>query len=186
MRSPAQGYTRLLRADVRVSPLASLVRPALVTAVIGTAAAISATDHVTLPLVISLTVCWSVAVGIQLIAALFVIIKPARHTLGLPRALDLFFVGHAPWSLWLLAFAAWAALVPPVGRTVTRILVTGVIPAVWTAAIIVAFFRTALGLSRREAVRRTLLHQVATWAVFIVIYGMATQLLPRLLRMLYS
>src|SRR5262245_57745018 len=61
------------------------------------------------------------------------------------HALDLWFAGHLPYSLWLLiAFACMGAA----ANGPLRLLITSaIIPAVWTACIVAAFCRVVLGTS---------------------------------------
>src|SRR3954469_19312259 len=105
--SPRETYARLARERGRIGPLAALRRPALVAVVVGAATAIGATRHITPFLLLSTTACWMFVVLLQLAVALPLVAGPARRTVGPPRATDLFYASHGPWSLWLLVAAAW-------------------------------------------------------------------------------
>ena len=107
MVSPGATYASLARVSGRVTPLTAIRRPLVVTLVLGVSAAIGATNHVTPALLLSTTLCWIFVVALQTAIALVLIAGPARRTVGLARALDLYFAGHAPWSRWMLAVAAW-------------------------------------------------------------------------------
>ena len=160
--------------------LTALRRPLLVAIVLGVSTAISATGRVTPSLVLSTTLCWSFVVVLQAVIAIALIAAPARRTVGLPRALDLFFAGHAPWSLWMLAAAAWAP--SPIGRPLTPLLVggrradpahashrQGVLPGKswkWIRA-------TPLPGPRRS--RRF------SWGAFVALFGTAVAFAPRIL-----
>src|SRR5260370_2794711 len=111
-----------------VTGWATLRRPLLVTAVLGVSAAMGGTGHVTPALVLSTTLCWSFVVALQAAIALALVAGPARRTVGLARAIDLYFAGHAPWSLWMLATVAWAP--SPVGRPFPPLLVPPALPLV--------------------------------------------------------
>ena len=90
---------------------------------------------------------WS---ALQIAIALSLIAAPSRRTVGLPRALDLFFASHAPWSLWFLAAAAWG--MSPLGCWSTPLLFLALAPIVLTPRMIAAFFREVLELDPRHAI----------------------------------
>lgn len=179
MLSPRDTYASLARVPGRVTLLTALRRPLLVAIVLGVSAAMGATGHVTPALLLSTTLCWSFVVALQIGIALPLIAGPARQTVGLARALDLYFAGHAPWSLWMLATVAWAP--SPVGRPLTPVLVAAVVPLLLTPRIVSAFFREVLEMDPRHAVARTAAQQVMTWVTFVVLYGTAVQLVPQVL-----
>ena len=179
---PSATYAALAASPVRVGPLAMFRRPALVAVVLGCAVAMAGTRHVTPPLVGSTTACWTVLIATQVMIALVVFAGPASRTVGVARALDLFFASHVPWSLWMLAVAAWAPV--PGVRAFTPVLVTALAPMVLTPRMIAAFCREVLGMDRREAIRRTTIHQVVTWGLFLVVYGWAVALWPRIVQWL--
>jgi len=181
MVSPRPAYARLARRPSPVGPITALRRPLLAAVVLGTSIAIAATRHVTPALVLSTMLAWAFVVAIQIGLALLLIATPARRTVGVPRALDLFFASHAPWSLWLLAVACVPA---PLGRPMTPLLVLTLIPLVLTPRIIAAFFREVLELAPRQAFIRTAAHQALTWGLFVGLYGAAVAIRPRVVEWL--
>ena len=181
MVAPARTYALLARQPAPVGPITAFRRPLLAVIVLGISMAISTTGHVTPLLVLSTTVAWSFIVVLQVAIALVLMAPLARRTVGLPRALDLFFAGHAPWSFFFLTAAVLPA---PLGRSTAPLLLLTVIPAALTARIIVAFFREVLQLDRRRAWRRTAVHQAITWAAFLFLYGSAVALRPRIVGLL--
>lgn len=160
----------------------ALRQPALAAMVLGVSIAISATGHVSPALVLSTTLCWSFAVVLQAAAALLLIASPARDTVGRVRAFDLFFAGHAPWSLWLLAVAAWAPSTPD--RSLAPIVASAIVPVALTVRIVYAFFVEVLQLQPREALLRTAAHQAVIWITVAVLFGTAVQIVPRALEWL--
>ena len=169
LRAPMRAYARLVEDSL--SSWRSLGgRLALVAVVIGCSVAISSTGHVTVPLVLTTIVCWSPVVLLQLAIALFVVGRPASRTTGLARGLDLFFMAHVPWSLWILAFAALVLSADPVGLRVRAIEVTAIVPLAWTARLVYAYHVQVLRADGLTALRRTLLHQALTWGVAAVIF----------------
>lgn len=179
--APRATYAALARLPSPGHGVTAFRRPLLVAAVLGASFAIAATRHVTPALVLSTTVCWSFVVALQIAIALTLIAGPSRRTVGPARALDLFFASHAPWSLWILAAAAWAP--SPLGRPMTP-LATAILPAVLTPRMIAAFFREVLELDARHAIVRTTAHQAITWGLLIALYGWSVALWPRILQWL--
>jgi hypothetical protein len=177
--SPRVTYARLARERQRIGPLIALRRPALVTAVIGAATAIGATRHITPLLLLSTTACWMFVVLLQLAVALPLVARPAQRTVGVPRAIDLFFASHAPWSLWLLAAAAWGPT--QIGRPLLPLLILALLPVLMTPRMVAAFFREVLELDPREAVLRTMVQQAATWGIPLSLFAVAVSLWPRIL-----
>ena len=180
--SPRDTYARLARTRSRGGVLAALRRPALVAVVIGAAIALGATGHVTPRLLLSTTVCWALVVVLQISIAVALIAGPSRRTVGLSRALDLFFASHAPWSLWLLAAAAYSPSV--LGRPLTPLLLSAVVPLALTVRMIAAYFREVLELDPRNAHVRTAVQQAATWGIPLVLYGTAVAFWPRFLEVI--
>ena len=177
MVAPARTYAVLARQPSPVGPLTALRRPVLAAAVIGVSLAIAATRHVTPSLVLGTTMAWAFVVVLQIAIALLLIAAPSRRTIGVPRALDLFFASHAPWSLWVLAVVALPA---PLGRPVIPLLLLAVVPLVMTNRAIAAFFREVLQYGARRAVAHTAIHQALTWGTFGVLYGYVVALHPRI------
>jgi hypothetical protein len=177
--SPARTYALLARQPSPVGPFTALRRPLLVALVLGASIAMGATRHITPALFFSVTLCWTFVIGLQIAIAVMMIAGPSRRTVGLPRALDLFFASHAPWSLWLLA----AASVPDPFAGL-HLLLLAIVPMVFTGRMILAFFREVLRLDRRHAIGRTAVHQAITWGLFVLLYGSAVALHPRILHWL--
>jgi len=180
--APRETYALLVRAAVRpASMLSAARRPLLVALVLGVSTAIAATRSVTPALVASTTLAWSYVVIAQLAIAVPLIAGPARRTVGLARAIDLFFAGHAPWSLFMLLAAAWGFL--PGGSPAWPLAAAALIPCVLTARIVGAFFLEVLALDARAARRRTVLQQAVTWTVFVSVNWAASAFTPRLIQL---
>lgn len=177
--SPRETYARLARAPRQGTILTALRRPLLIAIVLGVSTAMSATGRVTPSLVLSTTLCWSFVVVLQAVIALALIAAPARRTVGLARALDLFFAGHAPWSLWMLAAAAWAP--SPIGLPLTPVVVAAGVPILLTPRIVKVFFQEVLEMDPRDAFARAALQQAISWGVALALFGTAVALVPRIL-----
>ena len=140
-----------------------LRRPLIVVLTIGTAVPIMAVQRITLGLLVSSAVSFSFVVAIQMAVGAAIITTAASPRVSLPRALDLWFAGHVPYSLWLLAVAAAFAAMP--AASMDLLIALAIIPAIWTAVIVAAFCRRVLGTSRRGARWRATIHFLAIWAV---------------------
>jgi hypothetical protein len=152
--APRATYRRLIAQNRPISWWRALARPSLVLLLIAVVVPMMATDQITAGLVLASAAAWSAVVAIQIaIAAIFV--APARGV-GFWRAMDLWFAGHVPYSLWilLLPFLTNGTALPPhdvIG-------VSLIAPLLWTGVIIVAFFRTVFRMNAWAARRRALLH----------------------------
>ncbi|HEX6463480.1 MAG TPA: hypothetical protein VFZ98_03460 [Vicinamibacterales bacterium] len=179
---PDATYAALAARPMSIGAIRALRRPVLVAVVLGTSMALSSTRHATPALVLSTTLLWSAVVVAQVVIALAVIGTTQLEAVGRPRALDLFFASHAPWSLWLLAAAAWAP--SALGRPGMPVWITAVAAIALTPRMIAAFFRQVLKMDRHRAAMRTLVHQTLTWGLFVAFYGAAVALWPRILHLL--
>ncbi len=181
MISPARAYARYVRADGDNSLLTGARRPLFVALVQGVAISMAATESVAAPVVASATACWAVAVAVQVGAALLLIRTAPAPRVGANGALDLFFLGHAPWSLWLLVSAGGMVLASSVGLLRWLALATMIVPAALTPRIVAAFDQAVLGSTRRAAVRRTILHQGLIWTTLFVYIAGGIALWPRVI-----
>lgn len=141
----------------------------------------TATHRATFGLVLSVGVCWAFATVIQTVAAAAVIAVFPGRVVSVARALDLFFLSAGPWSLWLLAFAAWAGFPADHSAIPLAALATAPIPIVWTTVIVRAFCRSVLNASARGALTTALIHQAMIWSVAAVYVSTVVQAWPRLL-----
>jgi hypothetical protein len=152
--APSATYRQLIAQNSPTRWWRALARPALVLVLIAVVVPMMATSQITARLVLTSAAAWSPVVVIQMaIAAIFV--APARGV-GFWRAIDLWFAGHVPYSLWilLLPFLTGSSALPP--HDVMG--VSMVAPLVWTSVITSAFFRTVLGMHPWAARRRAALH----------------------------
>jgi len=182
MLSPRAAYAALVDEGAHVSLVGALRRPALAALVMGVSIAVAATGRVTPALVLATTITWSYIVLLQLAIALPVLAPRARRTVGVARAVDLFFAGHAPWSLVALAAAAWSP--SPIGPPAWPLLMLIVGAMVLTPRIVCAFFLEVLRYDVPSARRMTIIHQATTWTVFVAIFWSVNVLTPRVLALL--
>ena len=91
--------------------------------------------------------------------------------MSLPRALDLWFAGHVPYSLWLLVAAAAIAVMPAAG--LDGLIAVAIIPSAWTAVIVAAFCRHVLGTSNAGARGRATAHFLAMWLIALELVALS-------------
>jgi hypothetical protein len=164
--SPSHAYRRLLAADEGTTWRRALERPVLVALLVGVSVAIASTGRVSPALLLSTTLSWSWVVLVQMaIAVVMARPLPAGRAVSAVRAVELWFSGHVPWTLWLLAIAPLLRLVPDLD--VQPLLVSMLLPMAWTVPIAVAFSRIVLGRSGVESWARALVHQAAI--VFVIL-----------------
>jgi hypothetical protein len=161
--APFATYRALGRQEAPAGWSIALVRPALVAVVIGTSTAICATGRTTLSLVLSGTLCWSFLPAVQVLVAAAIIRSATRRPVSLARGIELLFISHGPWSLWLLTMTAWTLAAGDDGPPVDEVLLAAIVAAVWTAVIVFAFCSTVLETTIREAALRTVIHQAMIW-----------------------
>lgn len=179
--APSKTYRQISGMPAGAAPrawLGAFARAAAPVVVIAVAAAVSATGRVTWALALSGVLCWSFIALLQTLVAA-VAIGRAHSRVGWPRAIELFFLGHAAWSLWLLLAAVIAILAPRVSFEAG--LLTAVIPAIWTAVVVFAFFRHVLGLTPRQSAARTVVYQALMYLAILTYIGWAVQVWPRIL-----
>jgi hypothetical protein len=111
-----------------------------------------------------------------------------RYEIPFSRAVDLFFMSHGPWILWLLAYASiWAFASPDHAFfwTAPRYIWPSFLLAVaWSAGIDYCFFRQLFQRSRSQAVFDLFLQRAVSWTLGILIFG-ADPLPPEITRILH-
>jgi hypothetical protein len=168
----------------RVGWRALVVGPAVVAAVIGAFVTLSNSGEMLPTLWLGSALTWAWAPLLQMVVVTPIVLlgraAGARRELRLSSGIDLFFLGHAPWSLWLLVVGAALALrLPQLNLAeVMPLLRTAIIPIAWTMLLLFAFFRSALGLRWWLAALLTIAYQAVLWACVYLYVGAATYRLP--------
>jgi hypothetical protein len=185
MLRPSHAYRELVAESVAPTPAAALARAAFLALLLGCCVSLSTTGRLTLRLVVSAGVLWSFAPALQALSASVVVLAFARGRLPLLRALELYFAGIGPWSLWLLAVAGVSAFAP--AETIaawsaglgSRVLTTALVPLVWSAFITRGFLR-ALTPSRAKVYAGLALHGLLVWGAVVLFFLASGQLAPRI------
>ena len=180
MLSPRQEYSQRMAASAAGSWAQALAGPALLALLLGVTTSIAATGRVVISLVVSQTLCWSFVPLLQVATGSALIASAPGRRVTFPKALELFFAGHGPWSLWLAAIAGLQMLT----ARQNVVLASAVAPSVWTAWIVYGFAREVLGLTPAQARLRTIGQQVATVLLIVVYMELATRLSVRFIGLL--
>ena len=168
--APAATYRELAAAADAGSWQRALKGPAFAGFLFATCMSVIATAAASLPTILSVALCWLFVPATQLVGAWLMCRRSLTPGLGAARAIELQFLAHAPWSLWLIGVAFASIWFPP-GSLLTLIVATVLVPAVLTMVILASFCRSVLCLDAREARRRTAAHQFALWTL-IAIYAL--------------
>jgi len=176
MRAPAIEYQRRVADAPTGRWPRALVTPVLVALVLGISTSIAGLGRVTVSLVLGSALCWSFVVILQLVTGLALIASAPARRVNLPRAIELLFDAHGPWSLWLVMLGF---LYTTAASQIVMVLST-VGPFVWTAVILWAYTREVLGVPPAGALVRTLAHQALSVVLIIGYVELATRLSLRI------
>lgn len=154
-------------------------RMVLVAVVIGTSVTVSATERVTLTLVLAGALGWSFVPLLQLATGLILVrdAGPGRR-LGL---LDRYFALGWAWNLWVVVIHT-VLLMWPAGRRlgVVAVGITAAVPIIWTLKLLFDYCRRDLGLGHQAALVRLFQHQAATYSLVVAYVIFAVSLWPRI------
>jgi hypothetical protein len=159
MARPFRAYAELAAAPEERPGRALAVRVAFVLLVVGCFVSLTAAGRLVAFHVASTMIFWSFVPAVQAVvfAAVLRLASPPRHRPRLVPALALYFTGHGPWLLFLVAIAGVCLVAPDVYATMTWLVGHGVLPGlmlvviVWSALLTFACFRAGLGFSRARA-----------------------------------
>ena len=118
---------------------------------------------------------WWTFVPLIEILALFAASGAARAVRPWQRTIDLFFEGHGPWLVWLVAFSAYWAFLPAATayswpERYRVWLWSAVAIAGWSAWYDYRFLRRTLDLSPWRAARDLLLQRALAWTAGLAIF----------------
>lgn len=178
--APDATFRHLMASRSYVHGWRALRRPAMVLLMISVLAPIMAVQRVTIALVATAALSWCFVLAIQTLVAVGVIASAPARRVPLAAALDLWFAGHLPYSLWMLV--AFGVMAESQSGPLRLFVSAAVVPAVWTAIIVASFCRTVLGTTAFGACWRTAVHVIGVWAIALSYIAWAAggwfQLLP--------
>ena len=160
--APGKAYRQLITDEATTGWAGVLQRCAVGVLVLGTVISLVSTGSPTLQTVASAASYWLIVPLIQLALAMLLVITAPERRVSTARAVELMWVGHLPWTLWLLA----VAIVLTLHAGVTPVMAAAaLIAAAWRGVIVSALCREVLGSSPRGAVIRAVLHQFAVLGI---------------------
>lgn len=149
-------------------------RPLLVALVFGCITSILTNGAATLRLVLSVPLYWSF-VPLTEIVALLIVTATRRGAVPRSTSIDLYFTGHAAWTLFILVLGLTLSSVPADvlwQLLTTVVLVVLAIVLGWSAYTDYWFFRTVLDASPRRALRDIALVRLITWPIVFIIFAL--------------
>ena len=177
--APLATYRQLVADPEPGSWWRTIERLALVALIVGLCVTLSSARTVPLGLVLMGVLIWSFVPLLQMLAAIALSTIPSSRPVSLARALELLFIGHLPWSLWILIVSGLEGFTSKAFPQSLELL-SLLIPAVWTAVIVSAFCRVVLGCTSAVARRLTAGHQAVTWTLFMTYVFLTSGLWPRI------
>ena len=177
MLHPRTEYARLAAAEADAPWLRALRVPALLAGMLGLLNATDAAGHVTASLVASEIVAWIFIPLLQLLTGSVLIASAGARRVTFPRAVELLFAAHRPWSLWLAAVTIFQTINPDP----TIVIGSGAVPMAVTVVLLLAFGNEVLGLNSREVRVRVFAHQAATVLLIVTYIELATRLSVRII-----
>lgn len=144
-----------------------LANPALSLLPLACAVCVAGSGRLTLRLLLPGLVYGSFLVLLQMMSLAVV-----RAGMPWRQAVALFFAGHTPWSVWVLASAALWGLFPAeaVIRYSDTWRLTALVPLAWSAWIDYRFFRKAAGRPPGDALLRLALQRAMCWIPGLLVF----------------
>lgn len=173
MLQPVLTYRQLSKAPHHFGLWMMIRRPLFVALVIGSFVSITVSGHLTISLLFDGMVVWSFLPILQAILMSSIVVIFGRGRMPTSKALDLFFMGHGPWLIWLLAIAATCLFFPVKQFYLWPVQWGWVLPLsllgawIWSSVTSFAFLRGALEVSKLRAVALLVLYTVLLWGIVI-------------------
>ena len=173
MLRPVSTYRQLSKTVDHSGVWILIRRPLLVALVIGSFVSITVSGHLTISLLFDGMVFWSFLPILQAILMSSIVVICGRRRMPTSTALDLFFMGHGPWLMWLLAIAATCLFFPAKQFYLWPIEWGWILPVsllgawVWSGVTSFAFLRGALEVSKLRAIALLVLYTLLLWGLVI-------------------
>jgi hypothetical protein len=173
MLHPTTAWQRLLQSPEKTGAWQAVRRPLFFAFLLGCMVSLVASRQLTLRHIVGGTISGCIIVLGQILA--LAIVYRRCQAISFSRALDLFFIGYGPWSLWILCFSSAWAFASPVNAFVwagqRAILISAIVPAVWSGYIDFCFMKSVLHRSPRRAAWDLFLQRAISWTISILIFG---------------
>ncbi len=157
MLRPKQAFAKLPVADGR---WLYWRRPLLMVLILCSGISLLTTGRFSLPLVGSTAIYWSFLPLVEIAG-----LAAAQRRWPEARMVDRFFMGHGPWLLFIIAFAAYCS--SPTGAVGTPAMFT-----FWgTIAVAVLLWSCWIDYRFFASVGKLLLHRAVSWSLFAAIFA---------------
>ena len=173
MLRPASTYRQLSKAADESGVWVMIRRPLFVALVVGSFVSITVSGHLTIYLLLDGMVFWSFILVLQAILMSGIVVSFGRRRIPTSKALDLFFMGHGPWLMWLLGIAATCLFFPLKQFYLWPVQWGWVLPIslvvawIWSSVTSFAFLRGALEISTLRAIALLVLYTFLLWGIVI-------------------
>ena len=173
MLRPVSTYRQLSKAVDDSGVWVMIRRPLFVAFVAGAFVSISVSGRLTLLLLLDGMLFWSFVPILQGVLMCGIVVLFGRRQMPTSKALDLFFMGHGPWLVWLVSIAATCLFFPVKQFYLWPVQWGWVLPisllgaSIWSSVTTFAFLRGALELSKLRASALLLLYTLLFWGIFI-------------------
>ena len=169
MIRPGPAFAHLAAEPVRACAWLLLRGPLFVALAFACSISVLTRGYLAPGLVASEVIAWSF-VPLAGMGGLAVVWRARRRDVSFAQASDLFFAGHAPWLLWLVASAVfWASVRPPPPAVFSIWAASMTLVAAWSAWIDLHFFRHIFGM--KAPGRYLLVQRTIAWALFVAVFG---------------
>jgi hypothetical protein len=183
MFRPVSTYRELSQAadDVRVWQVVR--RPLFVALVVGSFVSITVSGRLTVSLVFDGMIFWSFLPILQAILMSCIVVLFGHRRISTSKALDLFFMGHGPWLIWLLGIAATCLFFPVKQFYLWPIQWGWILPVsllgawIWSSVTNFAFLREALEVSKLRAIALLVLYTLLLWGL-VISFLVVTETIP--------
>jgi hypothetical protein len=173
MLRPVSTYRQLSKTADDSGVWVMIRRPLFVALVVGSFVSITVSGRLTFWLVLDGMVFWSFLAILQGLLMSGIVVIFGRRRLSTSTAMDLFFMGHGPWLMWLLAIAATCLFFPVKQFYLWPVQAGWVLPVsffgacIWSSVTTFAFLRGGLEFSRLRASALLVVYTLLLWGIFI-------------------
>ena len=170
---PARAFEALAAQPEAPGLWVMIRRPLFVALAFGCLASVVTNGAVTARLALPVTIYWSF-LPITEILALLAVTATRREAMSRSTVVDLYFTGHAVWTLYLVAVGLMLSSAPVsmVWQLLTSVVLVGLVLVIaWSAYVDYWFFRKVFAASPRRAVRDTALVRLISWPIVCIVFA---------------
>jgi hypothetical protein len=169
MLRPSSTYARIAAEPMENGAVVLLRGPLFVALAVACSISFLTRGYLAPGLITSEAFAWSF-VPLAEIAGVAAVWRARRSNVSFAQAMDLFFAGHAPWLLWLVASVVFWRSGDTRSSAVFSAWVLSIVPiAAWSGYIDFQFFRQVTGM--KNPGRYLVLQRVIGWTLFISVFG---------------